>query len=198
MAVQALNFTGFVERKDLFSYTNLFVSQAPELKGKPLCEFLTNLDQAEYPLVAAENQQLIEDNSGSWDKRVIAVNLLAIAYLGITILFYEKLGLLAVNNLYKETFHVVGVVACLISFCVFVKSMYAPMYRMDEWKNKVHQINESRKQRFKEKLNAVRSEYRKLKDASSSLIQKSPQQIELREAKRFLKDRLTHMGTYIA
>ena len=192
MAAQVLNFTGFIERNDLISYKNLFISQAPELTGKPLCEYLTNLDQAEYRLVSAENQELTQDVSSSWDKRVIAVSLLAAIYLGITILFHEKLGLLAVNNLYKETFHVVGVVACVISFWILWD---APMYRRMALEKKFHLINESRKQRLEEKFKAVRAEYRKLKDASSSLATKSPQQIELRDAKRFLQDRVVSIGT---
>jgi hypothetical protein len=191
--VQALNFTGFQERNDLISYKNLFASQAPELTGKPLGEYLTKLDQAEYLLVSAENQELTQDVSGSWDKRVIAVPLLAAAYLVITILFHEKLGLLLVNNLYKETFHVAGFVAFFISLCMFVGCAYAPMYRQIARENKVHQINESRKDRLAAKLIAVRAEYRKLKDASSSLATKSPQQIELRDAKSFLKDRIVSL-----
>jgi hypothetical protein len=215
MTLQALNFnfTGFIGRNDLISYKYLFVSQSSALKDKPLCEFLTNLDQAEYRLVSAENQELvaaedqqpIEDDSGSWDKRVIAVHLSAVAYLGITILFHEKLGLAGVNyQLLKETFHAAGIVACFISFCMFVGWAYAPMHRsferdrqvhdlMDKWEKKVHQINESRKTRLEEKFNAVRDEYRKLKDASSSLTEKSPQQIQLRQAKRFLKDRVEYI-----
>ncbi len=173
----------------------MFVSEIPELKGKPLCEYLTNLDQTEYRLVSAENQELTQDVSVFWDKRLIVVPLLTAIYLGITILFHEKLGLLAVNNLYKETFHVAGVVACAISLLVFVGQAYAPMYHMDGREYKVLEINERRKQRLEEKFKAVRAEYRKLKDASSSLAQKTPQQIELLHAKRALKDRVEFIRT---
>jgi len=200
MAVQALNlnFAGFIENRDLISYKNLFVSQAPELQGKPLCEYLTKLDKEEYKLASSENQELKElspDISDSWDNRVIAVSLLLSAvYLGITILFHEKLGLLAINNLYKLTFHVVGVVALIISSWM-TKLGYAPMHRQFALEEKVHQIDERRKQRLEEKFKAVRAEYRKLKDDPSSLTQKSLQQIELRDAKRFLQDQIGSIRT---
>lgn len=200
MAVQALNFdfTGFIENPNLISYKNLFVSQAPALQGKPLSEYLTKLDKEEYKLASSENQELKElspDISDSWDNRVIAVSLLlSTVYLGITILFHEKLGLLAINNLYKLTFHVVGVVALIISSWM-TKLGYAPMHRQFALEEKVHQIDERRKQRLEEKFKAVRAEYRKLKDDPSSLTQKSLQQIELRDAKRFLQDQIGSIRT---
>ncbi|HEX4840327.1 MAG TPA: hypothetical protein VFU89_07805 [Rhabdochlamydiaceae bacterium] len=198
MAVQALNFnfTGLIEKPDLISCKNLFVSQAPALQGKPLCEYLTKLDEEEYRLVSAENQELTPEVSDSWDNRVVSVVLLFFVVYGITMLFYEKLGLpdITIHTPYKVAFYVVGVVAFIISSCI-TQFGYAPMHRQFALEEKVHQIDESRKQRLKEKFKAVRAEYRKLKEAPSSLAQKTPQQIELRDAKRFLQDQIESIHT---
>ncbi len=52
----SLNFQGFVERENLFSYKNLFVSECPQLKDQHLCEFLKKLDQEEYAVIQLENR----------------------------------------------------------------------------------------------------------------------------------------------
>jgi|GEM_PF-1652203 len=199
MAVQALNFnfTGFIEKPDLISYKNLFVSQASELKGKPLCEYLTKLDEEEYKLVSSENQELKEltpDIFDFWEKRVTSVLLLSCAAYAITILFFEKLRIPAFDNLYKVAFHVVGVVSLIILSWI-TKLGYAPMYRQDALEGKVRQIDGRRKQRLEEKFKAVRTEYRKLKDDPSSLASKISQQTELRDAKRFLQDQIKPIRT---
>ncbi len=57
MAVRALNFNGFVEKNSLFSYRELFASESTLLKGKPLCQYLTEMDQQEYEIVKLENAE---------------------------------------------------------------------------------------------------------------------------------------------
>ena len=58
MAVAALNFNGFVEKNNLISYRELFASESALLKGKPLCQYLTDMDQHEYESVKLENAEL--------------------------------------------------------------------------------------------------------------------------------------------
>ncbi len=79
MAIPALNFTGFVEKKGLFSYRELFASEASLLKGKPLCQYLTDMDLQEYEAVKLENAEF-----GKWDE--IALSTIAITGLAIGII----------------------------------------------------------------------------------------------------------------
>ncbi|HEX2579499.1 MAG TPA: hypothetical protein VHK67_03755, partial [Rhabdochlamydiaceae bacterium] len=57
-AVLSLNFKGFFERSDLFSYRNLFASEADTLKWKSLCEAIIKMDEQEYSLVKSESDEL--------------------------------------------------------------------------------------------------------------------------------------------
>jgi hypothetical protein len=189
MSSQALglNFQGFPEKKTLFPYQNLFVSQSPNLKDKPLCEFLAKMDQEEYGIVLTENQKLLEDTTSQWDKKRTAIVLGAMAYLGITALFHEKLGLGIINNPFKKIFHIAGIFACLASMYLWAESAYGPMYRIENEERTIKGLNKAREARIHQKFTATQDEYRKLKAASSTSTQKSPEELQLREAKRHFK-----------
>lgn len=180
----ALNFDGFIEAKGLFPYKNLFVSQSPALKNQTLCEFLTKIDQAEYDLIASENREItvIELGSAKWLNGIIVIDLFAVAYVGMTYLFGEKLHLAEMDNPFKKVFHIAGIFACVIALA----TIYWPMHAGNNRESKMSALSQKRLDRLQGKFEKIRAEYRNLKDAKSS----SDDLPQLREAKRFFQSQL--------
>lgn len=186
MALQALNFDfkGFIEAEGLFPYRNLFASQSPALVGKPLCELLSKMDKAEYDLLVLENREitLLQEDSDQWFNRLIVIDLVALAYVGITYLFGEKLRLIEIDNPFKKVFHIAGIFA----FVICLATVYAPMYAGDDRRYKMSTLSQKRTDRLQEKFDRIRAEHRALKEANST----SPERTQLRDAKRFFQSQL--------
>jgi hypothetical protein len=131
----SLEFTDFTVRDDIISYKNMFASADPQLRGKPLCEELQEMDRREYQVIQIEEAQIITLSKPSLFLPVLN---LAMSVAGIVIGVF----------LYKSP------ISTMISFVCLCYSIYQLTTKSPDAK-KVGELCDSRLSRLQTKIRVL-------------------------------------------